>query len=269
MRPSAWLAVALLCGLAGIAQGHAASGALPDAAAYLIMADGKTLWSKEADKRLPPASLTKLMTALLVMEAKDTGRIVMVGKAAANETGTRLGLRAGDRMKVEDLLAAALIQSANDACHALADHVAGDQARFVALMNARTQTWGLANTHFENACGHDQPAHYASARDLAALAERALAQPMIARLVALPAYDVRTTDGHRRFHLRNKNYLIGHYPGAIGVKTGYTRQAGKCLIAAARQDGHNVLLVMLNARNRWWDALDTLERVFADLQYAS
>jgi len=244
-------------------------GVLPDASAYLVKADGKVLLSKDADKPLPSASLTKLMTALLVIEGNDSGRIVSVGHAAAQETGSRLGLRAGDRMQVGNLLAATLIQSANDACHALADHVAGNQARFVALMNERARTWGLADTCFANACGHDQPGHYASARDLATLAERALRQTVIAQLIALPNHTIRTADGRRRFHLRNKNFLIGRYPGTVGVKTGYTRQAGKCLIAAARQDGHNVLLVMLNAPNRWWDALDTLERAFVELQYAS
>jgi D-alanyl-D-alanine carboxypeptidase (penicillin-binding protein 5/6) len=172
-------------------------------------------------------------------------------------------------LRVRDLLAAALIQSANDACHALADWLAGDEARFVELMNRRAGELGLKHTRFANACGHDRPGHQASARDLARLAERAMQAPTIAQLVALPGHEIGTADGSRRFSLTNKNALIGRYEGAIGIKSGFTARAGKCLIAAAQRDGRKVLLVMLNAGNRWWDASDTLDRAFAQLAPAS
>ncbi|MBU1237206.1 MAG: D-alanyl-D-alanine carboxypeptidase [Gammaproteobacteria bacterium] len=255
---------ALLAGLC--LQTQAGPDFLPQAQAYLVEADGRILWERNADRPLPPASLTKLMTALLVQERGALDREVTVDRAAAMETGSRLGLAPGDRLKAADLMAAALIQSANDACHALADWVAGDEARFVALMNARARQLGLASTRFTNACGHDQPGHRASARDLAALATLALAVPEIARLVALPELAIATTNGRRTFRLTNKNALIGRYPGAQGVKSGYTQQAGKCLIAAAQRDGHRVLLVLLNAPNRWWDASDSLDRAFAELR---
>jgi D-alanyl-D-alanine carboxypeptidase (penicillin-binding protein 5/6) len=249
-----------LCGAA-----RAQPGFLPQARAYLVEGDGRVLWEKNADRPLPPASLTKLMTALLVHERDGLDEIATVTPAAAAETGSRLGLKAGDRLRVRDLLAASLIQSANDACHALADWLAGDQARFVKLMNRRAAELGLKHTRYSNACGHDQPGHVASARDLARLAERAMQVPAIARLVALPDHAIATADGARRFNLTNKNALIGRYEGAIGVKSGFTARAGKCLIAAVRRDGRQVLLVMLNAGNRWWDASDTLDRAFAHL----
>jgi D-alanyl-D-alanine carboxypeptidase (penicillin-binding protein 5/6) len=241
----------------------------PQASAYLIQGDGKTLWAKDPDRPLPPASLTKLMTALVALEHVPADAVASITAEAARETGSRIGLVRGDRLTVRELVAAALIASANDACHALADLTAGDEARFVQMMNDEAGNWGLANTHFANACGHDQPSHRASARDLAALTARALQQPLIATFVALPELRIRTTDGHKHFHLVNGNALIGHYPGAIGVKSGYTPAAGKCVIAAARRDGHSVVLVILNAPNRWWDASDAIDRAFAELDRPS
>lgn len=261
IRPFAWLALLLWATSFPI---RAQQDAFPDtAAAYLVKADRQVLWEKAADKRLAPASLTKIMTGLLVLEHYRPQQAVVVSRRAAAETGSRIGLRAGDRISVESLLAATLIQSANDACHALADHVAGSEANFVALMNRRAGEWGLRDTHFVNACGHDHPAHYSSAHDLALLAERALAQPVFARLVPIAQEDIATVDGRRHFRLETHNALIGRYPGAEGVKTGYTPRAGKCLVALARRDGREVLLVLLNAPNRWWDAVDILDRAFA------
>lgn len=242
--------------------------AFPDvvAAAYLVKAGPRTLEERAADRRLAPASLTKIMTALLVLESYAPAQVVTVSRAAAAETGSRIGLRPKETMTVADLLAATLIQSANDACHALAEHAAGSHTGFVARMNRRAREWGLRDTHFTNACGHDDPDHYASARDLAFLAERAMAQPVFADVVARPSFAVTGADGKRRFLLENKNALIGRYAGAVGVKSGFTARAGKCLVASAERDGRKVLLVLLNAPNRWWDATDILDHAFAQIQ---
>jgi D-alanyl-D-alanine carboxypeptidase (penicillin-binding protein 5/6) len=260
-----WRSGLLLLAVAGAAQAQPSSLPNVEAAAFLIKADQRVLQEKAADRRLAPASLTKIMTALLVLEDYAPERVVTVGRAAAAETGSRLGLRADEHMKVADLLAAALIQSANDACRALAEHVAGSQSNFVARMNRRAQTWGLRNTHFTNACGHDDPKHYSSARDLAVLADRAMALPPFADLVARPTLTITDAAGKRRFILENKNALIGRYPGAKGVKSGFTTGAGKCLIAQAERNDRKVLLVMLNAPNRWWDASDLLDYAFAQI----
>jgi D-alanyl-D-alanine carboxypeptidase (penicillin-binding protein 5/6) len=254
---------ALLCSL----QGHAAELPFPvQAQAYLVQVDGQTRWEQASARPLPMASLTKLMTALLVLERYSPEALVTISAAAARESGTRLGLRAGDQMSVQDLLAASLLKSANDACHALADHVAGDQARFVQRMNQRARQWGLGATHFSNACGHDEAQHHASARDLAWLATQVLAQPVLADLVAKPSMAVQTVRGDRHFLLENSNALVGRYEGAIGVKTGYTPKAGKCVVALARRGGVTVLLVLLNGANRWWDASDILDHAFAHVR---
>ncbi|MBZ0106620.1 MAG: D-alanyl-D-alanine carboxypeptidase [Sulfuricella denitrificans] len=234
------------------------------ASAYFISVNGTPLWAHQPDMALPPASLTKIMTALLVLEQGQLAQVVRVSAAATRESGSRLGLRPGENMRVAELIAATVLQSDNDACHALAEHVAVSEPRFVTLMNRRASELGLHDTHFTNACGHDHPAHLSSARDLARLAEFTLRRPEFGRLVELAELEIRDADRRRSYLLSNSNQLIGRYPGAIGVKTGYTRQAGKCLIAQALHGDRRVLLVLLNAPDRWWSATTILDRAFAE-----
>jgi D-alanyl-D-alanine carboxypeptidase (penicillin-binding protein 5/6) len=159
-------------------------------------------------------------------------------------------------------MAGLLLRSANDACLALAEHAAGDERRFVERMNAQAAAWQLRDTHFVNACGFDAPGQYSSARDIAALARRVVTTPRLATLVALPRYTARTVDG-RTFALRSTNALLGYVPGLAGVKTGYTDRAGRCLAGYAERDGHTVLVVLLGANDRWWDAVAMFEQAFA------
>jgi D-alanyl-D-alanine carboxypeptidase (penicillin-binding protein 5/6) len=238
------------------------------AAAYLVQVGDETLWAGGINKRLPPASLTKLMTALLVLESYRPDEVVTVGKDAAAETGSRLGLRAGDRMTVAGLLAGAILRSGNDACHALADWRAGSEAQFVALMNARASELGLRDTRFANACGFDAAGHYSSVRDLSVLAHMALRFPVFSGLVAQHRATFQTVDGQRTFRVTNTNALVGTYPGAIGIKSGYTSRAGRCLIGLVERGGVRVLVVMLNARNRWWNAVGLFERAFERVSHA-
>jgi D-alanyl-D-alanine carboxypeptidase (penicillin-binding protein 5/6) len=256
-------ATAALCvALAGAAGAAPVPDAFPGAAAaYLVLADGVPLWSAAPERPLPPASLTKLMTALVVDAAAAPDAIVAVSPRAARAGGARMGLAAGMRIRVSELMAGLLVRSANDACVALAEHVAGTETRFVARMNAQAAAWRLADTHFANACGFDAPEHRSSARDLAALAGRVVASPALARLVALPRYTARTVDGHA-FALRSTNVLLGLVPGLRGVKTGYTDRAGRCLIGYAERDGHDVMVVLLGAGDRWWDAVAMIEQAF-------
>ncbi len=233
------------------------------AAAYLVKVDGREVWARNPSTRLPPASLAKMMTALLVLERADIRSVVTVSREASRETGTRLGLAPGDRMTVLELLAATLIGSSNDACHALADHVAGSEKRFVDRMNARAREMGLSGTRFANACGHDDPGLYSTARDLARLAETAMGNPVFAKMAGLEDGWISTADAGKKFSLENKNLLIGRYRGTKGVKTGFTGRAGKCLAAFAERDGKRVLLVLLNAPDRWWKAEEILDAAFA------
>src|SRR5512139_136536 len=153
------------------------------ARAYLVQVGGTTVWTHQPDQKLPPASITKIMTALLVLERANLNEVVTVPQSVTDETGSRMHLRPGERMRVRDLLAAMLIESANDAAHVLAVHVAGSEASFAALMNARAAQLGMKNTHFTNSAGHHDAEHYTSASDLVRLTEAALARPMFRELV--------------------------------------------------------------------------------------
>lgn len=239
------------------------------ASAYLVKVNGDLLWEKQANRRLPPASLTKLMTALLVLDDYKPKAVVEIGHMAAQETGMRLGIKRGQRFYVEDLLSAILINSGNDACHALADFAGGDHQRFVQMMNRRAQQLGMRNTHFSNACGHDAADHYSTAHDLAVLANEVLKHRLVTELAVKELAQISAIGEAKSYGLQNKNALIGRYQGALGLKTGYTPRAGTCLIAYAERGGTRVLLVMLNAANRWWDAVDLLDLAFAQARHAS
>ena len=264
MRRALLVAAALAAATAAAPCGAAATDPWPGAAAaYLVRIDGEVRWAANDASRLKPASLTKMLTAVLAVEALDPTTEVVVSRRAADADGVRLGLRAGMRLPADHLLAAALLRSANDACLALAEAVAGGEAAFVARMNERAAALGLADTHYSNACGFDAPDHYASARDLARLADAALAKPRIAAIVARESGTARTSDG-KLFRFDNTNVLVGRVDGARGVKTGWTKAAGRCLVAAAERAGTRVLVVMLGAPDRWWDAVAMIESAFED-----
>lgn len=256
------LALAALLALAG-----APARALPDpfpgaAAAYLVIVDGIPLWERAADTRRAPASLAKLMTALLVLEDGGLDDEVVASRAAASARGSRIGLRAGDRVPAHGLLAAMLVGSANDACLALAER-GGSAAAFVSRMNARAPQLGLHATRFGDPCGFDAEHQYSTARDLAWLAQRFMAQPQLAALAGRKEVEVATAGRERVFRVKSTNVLLEYFPGAIGVKTGQTRRAGHNLVVLTERDGRRVLLVMLGARDRWWDAHAILARAHA------
>jgi len=243
---------------------HAEEDRYPQVAdAYLVKRDGRLLWAGRAGERLPPASLAKMMTALLVLERGEPERVIAVSDGVASETGTRLGIRPGEKWRVRDLLAATVIRSANDACRALADDLGRTTQHFVELMNRRALALDLRDTRFADPCGHDHKLQYSSAHDLARLAEEVMRHPEYLRLAEKARAAVSSADGKRSFEFDNTNALIGRYPGAIGLKTGHTDLAGNCLVALAERDGVRVLVVMLNARNRWWHAVGLLDRAFA------
>jgi D-alanyl-D-alanine carboxypeptidase (penicillin-binding protein 5/6) len=240
--------------------------ALPDpfpgaAAAYLVIVNGAPKWERAADVPRAPASLAKLMTALLVIEDGRLDEEVAVSGKAAAARGSRLGLKEGKRVPAHGLLAAMLVGSANDACLALAERK-GDASAFVARMNARAQALGMRATRFDDPCGFDTDRQRSTARDLARLAERFMAQPQLAALAGRHEIEVASAGRARVWRVKNTNVLVEHFPGTIGVKTGQTRRAGHNLIVLAERDGRRVLLVMLGARDRWWDAHAILARAF-------
>jgi serine-type D-Ala-D-Ala carboxypeptidase (penicillin-binding protein 5/6) len=232
------------------------------AAAYLVKSGDTVFWSHQAERRMPPASLTKMMTALVVLEKARLDEIVTVSAAAAAQRGSRLQVAEGEKFLVGDLLAAVLIRSGNDAAYALAEHVGGSEEGFAALMNKRAAALGLRNTNFVNASGFDHPNHYSTAVDLARLAEAALADPTFRSIVVQCGVGIQTVTGERSFQLINSNKLLGFYDGLAGVKTGFTSRAGPCLVVAAERGGEQVLLVLLNSPKRWEAAPEILDRAF-------
>jgi serine-type D-Ala-D-Ala carboxypeptidase (penicillin-binding protein 5/6) len=255
------LALAVACFLAGAA--HAVEDPYPwIAGAYLVKRDGVVLWAGRPQARFPPASLAKLMTALLALERGKLDEPVKVGRGVLQATGTRIGLKPGEQLRASDLLAATVVRSANDACRALAEHLGGSVKVFVQAMNGRAVMLGLADTKFADPCGHDREGQYSSAADLARLAEEVMRHDEYMRLARTQRISFKTLEG-RAFTLRNTNALLGRYPGAIGLKTGHTEGAGNCLVALAERDGVRVLAVLLNAPNRWWNAAGLLDRAFA------
>jgi D-alanyl-D-alanine carboxypeptidase (penicillin-binding protein 5/6) len=262
---AACVAAVFLWAVAGVAASEAAKPEVPQAfaRAFVIEIDGIRRSSREADTPLPPASLTKMMTGLLLIESqRPLDAVATISAHAASATGSRLRLKAGEQVVVADLLTATLVASSNDACRALAEWHSGSEAKFVQAMNARARDLGMARTRFVNACGHDARGHVSTASDLVKLARAAMAEPEYARRASIRETTVQTADGRRRFPITNHNLLIGRSEGAYGVKSGFTAEAGKCIAALSRRGGHEVLLVMLNAKNRWWDAHDALDYAF-------
>ncbi len=255
----------VLLAVACLAAGSASAADDPYpwiAAAYVVKRDGAVLWAGSAERRLAPASLTKMMTALLALERGGLDETVKVGRGVLQATGTRIGLKPGEQLTAGDLLTATVVRSANDACRALAEHLGVSSKNFVVKMNQRAAALGLANTRFADPCGHDREGQYTSAADLARLAEELMRHDRYLQLARLERVTIRTLGG-RSFALRNTNALLGRYPGAIGLKTGYTEGAGHCLVALAERDGVRVLAVLLNAPNRWWNSVGLLDRAFA------
>lgn len=226
----------------------------------------EVLLEANAGKRLAPASLTKVMTALIAIDEGDPDAAVTVSRHAARATGHRLRLRAGQQFRLGDLVDAMLVTSANDACRAVAEAIGGSEEAFVAKMNAHAAALRLPDTRFANACGFDAPGHYSTAQDLARLAAAALDRPAFAETVKLRDGVLRTLDGRRAYRFRTTNRLMmANFDGAVGVKTGFTRGAGRCLIARVVREQGDLLLVMLNAPRRWWDAATLLSRAFDTL----
>jgi D-alanyl-D-alanine carboxypeptidase (penicillin-binding protein 5/6) len=245
--------IVMLCAVGVRAEDPPDRPTIKASALYLVdLKSRRVLLEKNATRRLPPASLTKVMTALVAMEAASQEQIVRVDRRALVHRSS-LKLHAGEQFLLRDLLTAMLVTSANDACEAVAWHIGGDADRFVTMMNERARTLGLKDTHFANACGFDAPGHYSTAADLAALTEQALRAPAISMMVRTVTRDIVSVDGGRQVSLHSTNELLLD-PDVTGVKTGYTSKAGRCLIASMFKDGHQLLLVGLNVTDRWEQA---------------
>jgi len=222
------------------------------------------LYGKAEHERRPPASLTKVMTGYLAAQRQDLMHQEVVISELAAETGeSSLNLKEKDVLCFEELLYGALLKSANDACVAVAEHISGSEEIFVDDMNLQACLLGCANTKFQNTNGLPAEEHYSSAYDLALMTRAAMQVPQFAQIVQTQNHTVHWQDG-RKLLVHNTNRLLREYPGAIGVKTGTTNEAGQCLIAVAEKAGKRVAVVVLKSRNRFYDATVLLDYAFAE-----
>ena len=262
-----------------VAEAVFAEGAVPADASELVIPapsailiereTGTVLYEKDADRKLEPASVTKVMTILLIAEAIDAGEIdfddtVIASARAASMGGSQVYLKEGEEMSVREMLKCIVVSSANDCAVAMAEYLAGSEEGFVIRMNERAAELGMVNTSFKNCTGlYDDPTHLTTARDIALMSREVLSHRWIRDFTTIWTDTIR--DG--AFGLSNTNKLIRFYPGATGLKTGYTSRAGRCLAASAERDGVEYIAVVLNCattEDRFESAKTLLSYAFAN-----
>lgn len=239
------------------------------AALLMDAATGRILFQKDADLRLPPASTTKVMTAILAIESgRKLNETLTVSKDATRVPPTKLYLRPGQRVSIEELLYGIMLPSANDAAVVLAEGIGGSVERYTDLMTKKAQSLGATNSHFTNPHGLTAPDHYSTARDLATIFRYAMKIPLFREIVHTKFSSVSSTAVvkkkivPRRISVRNHNRLLWDYEGALGGKTGYTLAAQRCYVGAVQRDGVTLIVSILGSTNMWNDAKHLLEYGF-------
>ena len=224
---------------------------------------GEVVWGKNEKRKSAMASTTKIMTAIIVCENTKLDDEVIISAKAAATGGSRLGLKKNDKITVKDLLYGLMLRSGNDAAVALAEHVGGDIQGFAKMMNDKAEKLGLSNTHFVTPHGLDSPEHYTTAFELAKITDYALNNETISKIVGTKYYTI-SINGYSK-SLINTNELLGNVSGLYGVKTGFTGNAGRCLVTSIRRDDIDVIVVVLQAdtkKDRSKDTLKIMDYIF-------
>lgn len=231
--------------------------------AVLIEAEsGKIIYAKDENTRRGMASTTKIMTALVAIENMPLDTLITIPDAAAGVEGSSVYLKAGERLTLEELLYALMLQSANDAAVAIAYAVGGSIEGFADMMNEKCASLGLRDTHFENPHGLDGQGHYTTAYELALISAHALENEDFARIVSTKTKTLEGNEGFSRV-LVNHNKMLRIYEGAVGVKTGFTKKCGRTLVSAAERDGVKLICVTLNDCDDWRDHASMLDLGFS------
>lgn len=225
---------------------------------------GEVLFDKASREISPPASTTKILTAIVAIEMGNLDQEVVISKKASSVGGSSNYLRAGEVLSVEDLLWGALLESGNDSCVALAEAVAGSEALFVEMMNKKAALLGATDTDFKNTNGLPNKNHLTTAHDMAVIADYALSNPLFAKIVSTKHAEIPQKDTTRRRSLDNTNRLLSTYKGANGVKTGTTNAAGQCLVSSAIRGDRQLIAVVLKSGNRYGDSVKLLDHGFED-----
>lgn len=222
------------------------------------------LYSKNANTRMPMASTTKIMTALVALELSSPDELVSIKKDVVGTEGSSAYLKEGEVLTMEELLYALLLQSANDAAVAIACHIGGDISGFAEIMNKRAEALGLCDTHFTNPHGLDDEEHYTTAAELAKIAAEALKNESFRKITSTYKKTFATEERSRTYV--NHNKLLRLYDGCIGVKTGFTKRSGRCLVGAADRDGLTFITVTLDAPSDWSDHSAMLDFGYESLE---
>ena len=228
---------------------------------------GNVIYGKDENKRSAMASTTKIMTAIVLIENCDLSQTVTISAKAAGTGGSRLGLKKDDKISMNDLLYGLMLKSGNDAAVAIAENVGGSVEGFADLMNEKAKELGLENTHYVTPHGLDNPEHYTTAYELAKLADYALKNEVFAKVVNTKSYTV-TINGYPKT-ISNTNELLGYLNGVNGVKTGFTNNAGRCLVTSVNRDGFEIITVVLQAdtkKIRTSDSIKLIEYVYENYE---
>lgn len=243
------------------------SSSIP-AASYIVKEVGSSemLMAKNKDARIEPASLTKILTSIIAIESGRLSEIVTIPREATLVEPSKAGFKPGDKIMLLDLVKAAMVSSSNDAAFAIAIHLSGSVQEFARVMNYKARLLGAQNSNFTNPAGFDRgiyAGHYSTARDLLKLTEYAIKNKLFNEIAQLEMVSVTEQESGKVYNLKTHNRLLDKYKYAVGIKTGYTNRAGKCLIARAKKDNKDVLLVMLKAKaDRWSVAENMFEKAF-------
>ncbi|MCI8497501.1 MAG: D-alanyl-D-alanine carboxypeptidase [Clostridiales bacterium] len=246
------LTVLLLLGLSP-SVGAETPGVSAQAAVLMDADSGRVLFAKEEHKRLSMASTTKIMTALITVEQGNLDREITVTDEMVRVEGSAMGLRAGDKVTMEGLVYGMLLPSGNDAANAAALSIAGSADAFAELMNQEAQELGAKDTHFVTPSGLDAEEHYSTAYDMALIGSAAMKNEKFSSISATKSTTVTFGNPPREVWLSNHNRLLKEYDGTIGVKTGFTKKSGRCLVSCAERDGVRLVVVTLNAPDDWND----------------
>ena len=246
------LFLALLFAMLSLVSPAQALSLSAQSAVLIDARDGRVLYEKDADTPRPMASTTKIMTAVVALESCDVNEIIEIADEAVGVEGSSIYLQKGERMTLLELLYALLLQSANDAAVAIAVGVGGSVGNFADMMNEKATSLGLTSTHFENPNGLDADGHVTTARELALLTAYALKNPTFAEIVATYKRKISGPNGTVRLVV-NHNKLLNMYDGCVGVKTGFTKKSGRCLVSAACRESLTLVAVTLSAPDDWRD----------------
>ena len=232
----------------------------------LDVSSGEVLASGNENEKLPMASTTKILTAIVVIENMDLSKTIKVDKKAVGVEGSSIYLKEDEEIKVIDLLYGLMLRSGNDTAVALSIATAGSEEKFVQMMNEKAKSIGAKNSSFTNPHGLDDENHYTTALDLAKITAYALKNPIFKEIVSTKLHVVPETNKTETRYFQNKNKMLSSYEGAIGVKTGYTKKTGRCLVSAAERNGKILVCVVLSCPDMWQVSRNLLDECFQKKQ---